>query len=453
MTKRMKKKLVAICISCAVVFTGPGMSMVTRAYADEITQDQQQDGNSANAQVSPGEDENNQADNTENSDDKLNDQNGQNQEDVVQDPTEEQAPEEETDQDAEEAQDEAEPQAEETVNGRTVVNINQGWNFTTNDSTTDGWGFPTGEGSGVVDLPHSWEYVHPTMSFIPQMNAKTVTYTKTVDVSDMNTKNLFLKFYGSARNTEVWIDGERVGKHIGGYSAFVFDITDYVKDKTSFTIKANVTNMDTTSIPINVDYTQWGGIYRDVELIGTEDAYIATEDYGSTGIRVDSTVNGNSATVNLKTELSNKAAEQKDLQLVTEIKDASGNVVNSKEDAVSLEAETTAQAFEDSYTIDSVHLWNGTEDPYLYTMHVMLKDEAGNIVDEASQRFGVRTFEIKNGKFYLNGKEYEIHGVGMHQDREGYGNAVPDELKAQDMDTMQEMGVNAIRTSHYPHDQ
>lgn len=113
MTKRMKKKLVAICISCAVVFTGPGMSMVTRAYADEIT----------------------------------NDQNGQNQEDVVQDPTEEQAPEEETDQDAEEAQDEAEPQAEETVNGRTVVNINQGWNFTTNDSTTDGWGFPTGEGS------------------------------------------------------------------------------------------------------------------------------------------------------------------------------------------------------------------------------------------------------------------------------------------------------------------
>lgn len=316
MTKRMKKKLVAICISCAVVFTGPGMSMVTRAYADEITQDQQQDGNSANAQVSPGEDENNQADNTENSDDKLNDQNGQNQEDVVQDPTEEQAPEEETDQDAEEAQDEAEPQAEETVNGRTVVNINQGWNFTTNDSTTDGWGFPTGEGSGVVDLPHSWEYVHPTMSFIPQMNAKTVTYTKTVDVSDMNTKNLFLKFYGSARNTEVWIDGERVGKHIGGYSAFVFDITDYVKDKTSFTIKANVTNMDTTSIPINVDYTQWGGIYRDVELIGTEDAYIATEDYGSTGIRVDSTVNGNSATVNLKTELSNKAAEQKDLQLV-----------------------------------------------------------------------------------------------------------------------------------------
>lgn len=83
MTKRMKKKLVAICISCAVVFTGPGMSMVTRAYADEITQDQQQDGNSANAQVSPGEDENNQADNTENSDDKLNDQNGQNQEDVV----------------------------------------------------------------------------------------------------------------------------------------------------------------------------------------------------------------------------------------------------------------------------------------------------------------------------------------------------------------------------------
>ena len=86
--------------------------------------------------------------------------------------------------------------------------------------------------------------------------------------------------------------------------------------------------MDTTSIPINVDYTQWGGIYRDVELIGTEDAYIATEDYGSTGIRVDSTVNGNSATVNLKNRaFEQKQQNRKDLQLVTEIKDASGNVV------------------------------------------------------------------------------------------------------------------------------
>lgn len=340
------------------------------------------------------------------------------------------------------------------VKARQIINIDKGWEFTTNDTTTDGWGLPEGTASGMVDLPHCWEYVHPSKSQIPQFNQKTVTYTKTVDISGIKNKNMFLKFYGSARNTEVLIDGEKVGTHIGGYSAFVFDISDYVKEKNQITITANVTNMDTTSIPINVDYTQWGGIYRDVELISTDDQYIATEDYGNDGIYVDYSVQGNDASVKLRTEISNKAGEAKNLKLITEIQDKDGNRVSADERTVSVEAAATAESFETDYHISSVHLWNGTEDPYLYTMKVEVYDESGeNLLDTVSKKFGVRTYEIKDGKFYLNGNEYEIHGVGLHQDREGYGNAVPDELKKQDMDLMQEMGVNAIRTAHYPHDQ
>ena len=118
-----------------------------------------------------------------------------------------------------------------------------------------------------------------------------------------------------------------------------------------------------------------------------------------------------------------------------------------------LKANTVNQSLASNYKIEKAHLWNGTKDPYLYTMKVSVLDENGNLLDEKTQKFGVRSYEIKNGKFYLNGKEYEIHGVGLHQDREGYGNAVPNNLKVQDMDTMQEMGVNAIRTAHYPHAQ
>lgn len=350
--------------------------------------------------------------------------------------------------------DESEEAEDKQIKSRQVVNIDQGWDFTINDSTAEGWGIPDGKTSGTVDLPHCWEYVHPSKSYIPQFNQKTVTYTKTVDISEMKNKNLFLKFYGSSRNTQVFIDGEEVGTHIGGYSAFVFDISDKAEGKDQITITANVTNLDTTSIPINVDYTQWAGIYRDVELISTDDQYIATEDYGNDGIYIDYSVQKNKAFVKLKTELSNKAGMAENLKLVTEIQDADGNSICRDERTVTVEAESIAAGVETNYCIPFVHLWNGTEDPYLYTMKVELYDELGeNLLDMVSKKFGVRTYEIKNGRFYLNGNRYEIHGVGLHQDRENYGNAVPKELKKQDMDLMQEMGVNAIRTSHYPHDQ
>lgn len=285
------------------------------------------------------------------------------------------------------------------VQEREVININEGWNFTSNDNTTEGWSFPKGGESGVIDLPHCWEYVHPTQSYIPQKNMKTVTYTKEVDISEMKNRNMFLKFYGSARNTEVLIDGENVGTHIGGYSAFTFDISDYVKDKDKIKITANVTNLDTTSIPINVDYTQWAGIYRDVELIATDEQYFSTEDYGNKGIYIKPIVNGNSANIEMKAEISNKADEKKSLKMITEILDAEGNNIVGDEQEIEVEAKSSVQPFISNYTINEVHLWNGVKDPYLYTMNVKLCDETGNKLDEISEKFGVRTYEIKDGKW------------------------------------------------------
>lgn len=340
-----------------------------------------------------------------------------------------------------------------TIVGRQIFNLNQNWSFNSNDSNTKGWDFPNGSSMGNINLPHCWEYVHPTMSHIPQMNQKTVTYKKIVDISEIKNKNIFLKFYGSARNTEVWIEGEKVGTHVGGYSGFTFDISDYVKGKEKIEIKVNVTNMDVVSIPINVDYTQWAGIYRDVELIATDEQYISIEDYGNKGIYIDTEVNGTTAVVTTRTEISNKAIEDKSMKIVTRIKSQDGtNVAETKRD-VTVVAQKKVQTFVSKQNIKNVHLWNGTKDPYLYTLEVLLYDENGQLLDEISEKFGVRTLEIKDGSFYLNGSKYEVHGVGLHQDREGYGNAVPKELKSQDLALMQEMGVNAIRTAHYPHDQ
>lgn len=352
------------------------------------------------------------------------------------------------------AQNSTEKSGSETENqGRSIININEGWKFDKNDTTSEGWDFPVGGESGTIDLPHSWEYTHPEKSYIPTMNKKTVTYTKDLDVDEYQEKNLFIKFNGASKNTDLYIDEELVGTHVGGYSAFVFDITDYIQAKEKVTLRADVTNIDTDSIPINVDYTQWAGIYRDVELIATEEQYIAVEDYASSGLYIDSSVEGEKAEITLRAKISNKIDQEKKLMLKAEIKNASGNTETTIQQEIIVPALTCANEYTLSAEIQNVHLWQGTEDPYLYTMDVTLSNEAGQALDNESQKFGVREFEIRDGKTYLNGKEYEIHGVGYHQDYEGYGNAAGKEQKEKDISLMLEMGVNAVRTAHYPHDQ
>ncbi|WP_169080782.1 hypothetical protein [Bifidobacterium erythrocebi] len=102
-----------------------------------------------------------------------------------------------------EADDALSASSDDQVSGRTVENIDKGWTFSRGDASVDGWTFPTGASEGTIDLPHSWDYAHPTMSYIPQFNQKTVTYSKQLDVAKYHGKNLFIKFYGSNKNTTV----------------------------------------------------------------------------------------------------------------------------------------------------------------------------------------------------------------------------------------------------------
>ena len=338
------------------------------------------------------------------------------------------------------------------VKGRIVQNINAGWEFDAGTTDFSGWTFPVGGSSGMVDLPHSWEYTHPAMSFIPQMNTKTVTYSKTIDVAAYQGRKLFIKFYGSSRNTVLLIDGVNVGTHVGGYSAFTFDITDYVQGKSSVSVVARVTNIDTVSIPINVDYTQWAGIYRDVELISPEAQHVSLEDYGSDGFYIDSAVSGGVADISIRVQLSNSASFDAPVTLRASVLDAGGNLVRSVDVPSELSASSTAVPLRCSLRVSNPHLWNGVADPYLYTVSLDVLDRSGAVLDHVERQYGVRTFEIRDGAAYLNGSKIEIHGVGYHQDRQDRGNAVTAEDMQQDLDMMLDMGVNAVRVAHYPHD-
>ena len=148
MRKRMKKKFVAICISLAITLTGPGMSMVTMTYADEITKENQQDQEISNDQNNTKDGEN------------SNTNDGKETENITEEESKEDNMEAQQEEPSEET-DSEETDSEEAVTQRKVLNINDGWNFSTNDTSTAGWNFPSGAGNGVVNLPHSWEYVQP----------------------------------------------------------------------------------------------------------------------------------------------------------------------------------------------------------------------------------------------------------------------------------------------------
>ena len=132
---------------------------------------------------------------------------------------------------------------------------------------------------------------------------------------------------------------------------------------------------------------------------------------------------GNNAIAKIKTKFSSKGNENKDFKVVTTILNNEGQEVSKNEQNINLLANTTCQENVQELTVENVHRWNGTKDPYLYTVKVELKDMEENVYDSQTQKVGFRTFKVKDGNFYLNGKLYKLNGVGMHQDREGYGNA------------------------------
>lgn len=354
------------------------------------------------------------------------------------------------------------PEAEKVVapqvdGGRSTQVIDKNWYFAAGDTGDGGWSFPVGGESGVVNVPHTWSYAHPSMSYIPMANSKTVSYTKKLDISGVGNYCVSIKFEAASKNLTLYVDGEEVGSHTGGYSAFAFDLTDSIEkaikaNKTTITLTAKVQNVDTKTTPINVDFIQWAGLYRDVELIVTPSQYISTENSGSDGVFVDYEIDGSDAAVTTRVDVSNQAGEAKDLFIEASILDEDGETVSTQVQKISADAAKTCQEFEVSQLIENVHLWNGTADPYLYSIQVKLLDANGSLLDVKRENFGVRTFEIKDGKCYLNGEVIEIHGVGYHQDREGMGYAVTTEQIEQDVDTMLEMGVNAVRASHYQHD-
>ena len=299
------------------------------------------------------------------------------------------------------------------------------------------WSFlgPTGAVE-TVDVPHTWNNVDGQDGGNDYWRG-TCTYQKRFPLPpfDPDTQAVYLEFQGVNATADVKLNGQSVIHHDGGYSTFRAEVTALLREENHLEVKVD-NSVNDRVYPQKADFTFYGGIYRDVKLLIVHKTHFDLDYFGGPGLRITPKVDGTDAKVRVQSW-----ANVTEPQVAVALTDAQGNVVAEGEGA------------DVTLTIRDVHLWDGLDDPYLYTATLRLLED-GKAVDEISSAFGVRTFRMdpKEG-FFLNGRRYPLHGVSRHQDRKGLGNALTREHHDEDMALIREIGANTIRLAHYQHDQ
>lgn len=321
------------------------------------------------------------------------------------------------------------------------------WNFTGPDGTVS-----------EVQLPHTWNNVDGQDGGNDYWRG-TCRYERDFDMPEFKKDEelVYLEFQGVNASAKVFINGMPVCSHDGGYSTFRADITEFLAEKNHLTVEAD-NSVNDRVYPQKADFTFYGGIYRDVNLLIVNRCHFDLDYYGDSGLRITPLVKGKDGAVRVQTFLDvyqakagweQKEAEKssdfekllQDLEIQVEILDAEGTKA------------VCGSGMDCRMTVPAVHLWDGIQDPYLYQAKARLYRE-GQVVDEISRRFGFRSFSVDPQKgFFLNGRSYPLRGVSRHQDWKGIGNALDREHHQKDMDLIREIGANTIRLAHYQHDQ
>ncbi len=321
---------------------------------------------------------------------------------------------------------------------RKVYDWNYKWAF-----TKEGGEVPQAIGQtwNWVNLPHTWNNIDGQDGGNDYYRG-TCYYAKTFDKMDLEeAEQYYIEFQGANASADVYLNGKKLASHDGGYSTFRVNITDALDVKNLLVVAVD-NGVNDRVYPQNADFTFYGGLYRNVNLIAVPTSHFDLDYYGGPGITVTPNIEGKDANVDVEVWLTNPKAGQ---ELVYEIKAADGSVVATGRQGV--------DATKATFKIENVHLWHGRKDPYLYTAEVALV-EGEDVVDTVSTRFGCRTFKIDPDQgFILNGESYPLRGVSRHQDRWGIGNALLPEHHEEDMDLICEMGATTIRLAHYQHDQ
>lgn len=315
---------------------------------------------------------------------------------------------------------------------RTYTSLNTlDWRFARLNDPVSAMSVPGSEAWQRVQLPHVWNKADAA-------ETGCCVYTTCFDAQPGAGRRYFLEFGAVAGVCRAALNGQLLGEHRGGYSAFRFEISAALKDgENTLTVWADNTRYEDLN-PLTGDFNNYGGIYRSVQLIETADTHFDLLYYGSCGIEVEADAQGC-------------------LTLLPRVVGGAGalaryTILDGAEPAARLEAPALSGQIV-QLQVEAPRLWNGPADPHLYTLRAELlkRDE---VCDCVELDFGFRSVAISADEgFSLNGKHLRLNGVAKHQDRAGEGNAPATAQLDEDMEILRELGANAVRLSHYQHPQ
>ncbi len=303
-----------------------------------------------------------------------------------------------------------------------------------------------------VDLPHDWAIELPFKND-PALSSKGYYslgrtypassvgwYRRVFDLpADDTGKRISLEFDGSYRETMVVFNGFYIGTHGGGYDPFRFDVTDFANPggRNVLLVRVDATLSDGW-------FYEGAGIYRHVWLVKTHPVHVK-----QWGTFVRSEVRPGEATLSIRTELGNSGKVAQNARVTSTILDPSGKQVGKAATAPASISEMGEQNYQQEIVVAHPLLWS-LEERNLYTL-VAEVEAGGKVVDRYETPFGIRTLKFDPEKgFFLNGKSVKVKGTCNHQDHAGVGVALPDSIQYYRVRKLQEMGCNAIRTSHNP---
>ena len=342
---------------------------------------------------------------------------------------------------------------------RTKISVNEDWKFIREDDGNAHLKDFNDAGWERISLPHTWNdkdvedeaygYYRGVGWYRKQLN---------LDRTWKNRK-VFIYFEGANQVADLFVNGKKVGKHIGGYAAFCYDITKHLNaftdNHSKNLVAVRVDNSHNEDIsPLRADFTFFGGIYRDVYLVSSSETHFEMLDSGSNGVFITTPkVNANRGEVKVRVKVLNEESSPRKLILLAEIYNDEGSIVVSRSKKVNLKENSSQEIILDNLIVDYPFLWS-PDTPNLYHISTKLMDAGTNkVLDEVINPLGFRWFKFTADKgFFLNGKPLKLMGASRHQDYPGMGNALSDQLHLHDIKLLKDMGANFIRIAHYQQD-
>ncbi len=347
--------------------------------------------------------------------------------------------------------------------GRTVYSMNPAWRMYKGSlKGAEQPGFNDKEWN-LVSLPNGIEYVPTEASGCVNYQGE-VWYRKhfTPEVS-WKGKQLFLHFEAIMGKSKVWINGTLVNEHFGGFLPVIANVTEYIKYGEDNVIAVWADNSNDPSYPPGkpqdqLDFTYFGGIYRDCWMIVHNNVFITDPNYENEtaggGLFVSfGQISEKSAEVRLDAHIRNLSDKSFSGKVAYQLFDKDNRLVCQADKSFSV-SKGKARKTSLTLTVENPELWE-PDSPYLYQLHVLIKDKSGQTVDGYRRRIGIRSIEFK-GKdgFWLNGKPYPypLIGANRHQDFAVIGNALSNSLHWRDAKKLRDAGLRVIRNAHYPQD-